>query len=104
MLEIHAHIRPSRTVRSELVCDHQPWRAGLLADELGHELLRCAPIPAALDRSVKNKAVSTNCIATRHDHQAAENSPRLIDDSSRLKYRLRYEISFGHKCRRDCFA
>ncbi len=54
MLDIQARIRPSRTVRSELVGDHHAWRANEL---LRCELLRCAPTLAALNQGAQNQAV-----------------------------------------------
>ncbi len=57
MLEIHPHSRPGRPAGSRLVCDHPSRQAGLLADELAQEFLRRVSIPAALNQSVKNKAV-----------------------------------------------
>lgn len=57
VLEPHAHSRPSRAVGTELVGDHYPWRTLLLADEFAQELLRRAPIPAALNQSVENEAI-----------------------------------------------
>jgi hypothetical protein len=58
MLEIHAHPGSGSAIGTELVGDHHARRAGLLADELAQELLRCAPALTALNQSVKNEAVS----------------------------------------------
>lgn len=78
MLEIHAHPGPGRAIGTELVGDHHPWRAGLLSYQLAQELLCCAPIPAALDQSVQNEAVSIDgapqpmLLAVDRDHDLVE--------------------------------
>ena len=78
VLEVHAHSRPSRAVGTELVGDHHPWRARLLADEFAQERLRRASIPAASNQSVANEAISVNSapepvlLAVDRDHDFVE--------------------------------
>jgi len=57
MFESHPHFPARSAVRAELVGDHNPGRASLLADELAQQSFGCLLVATALHQGVKDETI-----------------------------------------------
>jgi hypothetical protein len=57
MFDAQAHLRPCRTIGSELVCDHEARRRDSPSQEPPKEPLRRAAVSSTLNQDVKNKFI-----------------------------------------------
>jgi hypothetical protein len=60
VFDVKAHLRPCGPIGSELVRDHDARRRDRRFQELCHEPLRSASVPAALDQDVENETILIN--------------------------------------------